>query len=252
MGLSLKKIFKAIPVVGPILGDIAGGLMQNSAQKKANKANVQLQAEQRNWEERMANTSWQRGVEDLKAAGLNPMLAYSQGGAQTPNVSAATVEPEDGLSRGVHSASAKAMQQLAMQQTMANIELTKASTQKTLSEASSAATTAANAPERQRIEMQRIEKETEKVIQDFQLTEQQRIQLNALLPQIVEEQRARIQLAQQQANSARQQGKLTEYQLPSAKAEAEVWEKMGAAGKGANVGANALQQVIAIIRSIVR
>lgn len=50
-------------------------------------------AKQRDWSERMSNTSWQRGIADMKAAGINPMAAFHSGGATTPSAATATASP---------------------------------------------------------------------------------------------------------------------------------------------------------------
>lgn len=72
-------------IVGPILSLIGGGISMSRGERATKEA--------RGWSEYMSSSAYQRSVQDMRAAGLNPAMMYAGGGsgASTPSTSAAQV-----------------------------------------------------------------------------------------------------------------------------------------------------------------
>ena len=90
-------------IAGALTSAISGGLSYLGAKQK-NKVDQQRINQQMQFQERMSSTAYQRAMADMKKAGLNPMLAYSKGGASAP--AGASMPAMDELSGAVSSAQA--------------------------------------------------------------------------------------------------------------------------------------------------
>jgi len=109
-------------MVSPGMYDLAGSIISgglnyfgaqaaNRANKKMAREQMAFQQEssreQMDFQERMSNTAYQRSMQDMRQAGLNPILAYNLGGASSPSgaqSAGATAQMQNELGSAVSSA----------------------------------------------------------------------------------------------------------------------------------------------------
>lgn len=194
------------PMAGRKLPGWAPWALAGAAGLVSTALNVREARKNREWQEKMSNTSHQREVADLRAAGLNPSLSVmGGGGASTPSGNVGEFD----LGKGVASA-------LAVKQAEANIELTKATTAREWSEAEVAAGT----------RDARIRSATAAAMSG----ELSYSQAKELLPQVIEEAKQRVRMTAASAKQTEALALLTELERQGYVNSAEFEKNIGVYG----------------------
>lgn len=205
---------------GAVLG---AGLLGGGAQHSANQSNVNAQRRNNAFQKELSDTAYRRAVGDMKAAGLNPMLAYSQGGASTPSTSAATVEPVDAPSKALSSA-AGAFQNIRLTAEQADLTHEKVEQEKIVTDKLKGHTNTMTDPWDNR-----YRRELEETEQAQLNTRIKRIETQIAEETGVSSARAKQQILDKEVDIAEAKKILLQLDIPERRALAEWFENIGSA-----------------------
>lgn len=252
----LGPLGAALGVGGDIYGSMVGTAEQNAL-------NIAQSKEARDWAANQRATAYQTTIQDLKKAGLSPMLAYSQGASS--NVAAPGVPNQEspikvGINSGLRSQEVMNQTQLVKAQignTQASTELNLANAEKSRREASLA--TAQEAKTMQDVtesdsriflndkQRERIGYEINEITSRYDLNLRESLRVTELTNNAVKEGRlidANVENTKVRTAVERINQKLMELEIPKAGAYSDFYKSsVGRASPYINLGTGALSDI---------
>lgn len=235
-------------VGGNLLGALGSSALSYISSERTNDRSEQIADKQMAFQERMSSTAYQRAVGDMKAAGLNPMLAYSQGGASAPVGSMPQIVNSGAV--GVQTGLQAAAVLSGLENQKAQTEQTKAATAKIVSETvDQKLNTAMRAWEVERMKGDaetadargKTEHERYRAFMKHGLSEVEARALAADADQREQDLRLSKTTFADDVAKRKAEAALARLDIPKAEAEAKFWESLGSASPYIRLAVEALR-----------